>query len=96
MQLRILRTWQWVANRDMSIPIGRKVPLHLVAKDELQFRDHHGDWLPLPIVETEKPDHPDVVEDKRRNEEMQAVDRLVADGKIKFPNAELTGAKRPG
>ena len=36
------------------MPIGMKVPLHIVAKDELQFRDHNGDWLPLPIVETEK------------------------------------------
>lgn len=85
MELRIYRTWRWVA---AWVPmIGQKVPMRLEPTDELQYRNHKNEWLPLPVVDAEKPEHPDEAESRRHNKEMQAaVDRLVADGKIKFPN----------
>jgi hypothetical protein len=67
--------------------VGQKAPMHLEATDELQYRNHKNEWLPLPIVEAEKPEHPDEIELRRQNEEMQAaVDRLLANGSIRSPN----------
>jgi len=86
MELRIYRTWRWVAAFEPMI--GQKVPLRLEPMDELQYQEHpFAEWKPVPIVDAEKPEHPDEAESRRQNEEMQAwVDRMIADGTIKFPN----------
>ena len=105
MELRIFRTFEWVISVPLSeVRLGGRNPMKLKHTDELQWRSvtGFGEWLAVPIVESDKPEHPDEKEARLRNEEMQAaVDRMIADGTIKFPNAELRGdgpaspARRP-
>lgn len=60
MQLRIHRTWKWVpATVDPTrIQIGGKIHYILIPQDELQGLIN-GKWVPIPIVEEPRPEHPD-------------------------------------
>lgn len=90
MELRIFRTFEWVVAVPLSeVRLGGRNSMKLKHTDELQWRSvtGFGEWLAVPIVEADKPEHPDEKEARVRNEEMQAaVDRMIADGTIKFPN----------
>jgi hypothetical protein len=70
--LRIYRTWSWkIAVPASEIRYGGKNPMQLVAHDELQFfSEASGEFAPIPIIEAEKPEHPDEKEDRKRNEEI--------------------------
>ena len=96
MELRIFRTFDWVIAVPASeVLLGGRNPMKLKHADELQWRPvtGFGEWRTVPIVEADKPEHPDEKDARVRNEETQAaVDRMIADGTIKFPNAEVSGA----
>lgn len=77
MQLRIYRTYSW----QLAIPfsqtvIGGSNPMELVAHDQLQYTENYGSvnvqWKPVPIVEAEKPEHPN---DKRQREHFEKMQR---------------------
>jgi len=62
MRLRIYRTFSWEVDcRKSEICLGGKNPMKLVDKDELQFFDPFiRDWVPVELVEEEKPINPDL------------------------------------
>lgn len=60
-KVRIHRTWHWRTQQDGIIGAQRRWVL--MANDELQMRDEaSGEWIPVPIVEGPKPEHPDRLE----------------------------------
>lgn len=60
MKLRIYRSWRWVsAVPDSEILMGGRTPMKLEAMDELQQLDPQGNWVAVPVVEAEKPPHPE-------------------------------------
>ena len=97
MELRIFRTFEWVIAVPLSeARLGGRNPMKLKHTDQLQWRSAtgFGEWLPVPIIEEDKPEHPDYKEARERNEEMQAaVDHMIADGTIKFPNNAIQGPR---
>lgn len=90
MELRIYRSWSYVP--DANGRLGGPRQYKLVHHDALQFRPvtGHGEWTNIPIVEGEKPKHPD---DIRREEDLKEVtniiNKAVKDGIIKLPNLDL-------
>jgi hypothetical protein len=61
--------------------IGSKPPLRLESCDELQAKTALGTWFPVPVVEAEKPEHPDALEAREHNEAIrEAVHKAVAGG----------------
>ena len=87
MELRIFRSFKWIPHS--SNRLGGGIEYILQQYDELQFRPivSHGDWTSVPIVEGEKPIHPD---EARRNKELKdlniTIDNLIASRTIKFPD----------
>jgi hypothetical protein len=68
MSIRIYRNWYYThVYKDNSI--GGKFEYVLVHTDELQFLDGNT-WVPVPIVESEKPEHPDIAKYRRIGEEV--------------------------
>lgn len=91
MKLRIYRTFSWQCNLPTSqIRFGGDNPLTLVAHDELQACYHFGPgedtWVPVEVVEMEKPEHP---RDKKRREDLESATQGIRDI---FKNAK---AKEP-
>lgn len=66
MNLRIYRTFSWC---NTSSLIG-SLEYSLVGTDELQYRNHKEEWVPVPIVDAEKPEHPDAVKVREAGEEI--------------------------
>jgi hypothetical protein len=64
-RFRIFRTWEWRQVRVEAFG-GRPGPWHCVPKDELQTINASGEWEPVPIVEAEKPESPDVARERER------------------------------
>lgn len=88
MELRIYRSWSYVP--DSNGRLGGPRQYKLCHYDTLQFRpvSGHGDWTNVPIVEGEKPMHPDDIE---RNKDMQEINDMlsnaIANGTIKLPKS---------
>lgn len=84
MILRIYRTWKWVPALPMGdVWIGSKPPLRLEPLDELQAKTALGTWLPVPVVEAVKPEHPDALEAREHSEVMrEAVHKAIAAGAV--------------
>jgi hypothetical protein len=69
MNLRIHRTWHWeLACSRSEISYGGDNPVHLVATDELQQMDAQGNWIPVEVVEAEKPPRPETNTERRYRE----------------------------
>lgn len=87
MELRIFRRWKWELDcSPYDVRFGGKNPMKLVAYDELQYRGsgaHKDDWLPLPVVEDAKPEHPDAA--KNREWEERAIKSI----QKTFKNAKI-------
>lgn len=89
-ELRIFRSWSYLP--DPNGRLGGPRQYKLVNHDALQYRyvGTEDDWVNVPIVEGEKPKHPD---DIRREEDLKEVTNLinkaVKDGTIKLPNLDL-------
>jgi len=96
--LRIYRTFSWKCLLPSSeIRYGGKNPLTLVAHDELQFfHEASGSWVAIPIVEAEKPEHPDDREQRKRNEEMsKAFDQSYSEIKAALVRAQRVKDQGP-
>lgn len=90
MELRIHRTWSYVV--DNHGRLGGPLQYKLVHHDELQYKDQSWSsvWRPVPIVEAEKPMHPDDI--KRKNDLTEfdnVIQKAIQDGTIKLPNLDL-------
>lgn len=87
MELRIFRSFNWFPVLDGRL--GGTPRYELLPFDRLQYRPitSHGDWIDVPIIEGEKPIHPD---EARRNQDLKdlniTIDNLIASGTIKLPD----------
>lgn len=89
MELRIFRTWNWVL--DNKGRLGGPLHYKLVHQDKLQYRPvtGFGEWLDVPVVEGEKPKHPDEVNRARNmNEINELINNAVVEGKIKLQQSQ--------
>lgn len=84
MELRIFRSWSWVP--DYNGRLAGPPQYKLIHQDQLQYREQSFmDWKPVPIVEGDKPKHPD---DAKREQEMNelnmTLDKMIESGIIKL------------
>jgi hypothetical protein len=57
-ELRVFRTFKWVRDPHQEVRYGGPPPhMLLVHTDELQ-KLVDGEWVPVPVVEADKPPHP--------------------------------------
>lgn len=87
MEIRIFRTWSYVPDRNGRLAGAPQYVL--IHHDQLQYKEQSWmDWKPVPIVEGEKPPHPD---DLERKKDLQEIDdmlsKAIADGTIKLPKS---------
>lgn len=75
--LRIRRTFSWVsAPFTNQTPIGGPIDLHLESTDVLEQWVEEapgivpGNWVPVPIVEEARPEHPSVARHREAAERM--------------------------
>lgn len=90
MELRIFRTWSWVP--DNQGRLGGPLQYKLVHQDKLQYRPvtGSGDWSDIPVVEGEKPQHPNDIKRAQEIANMNKhIDGLIAEGKIKLPEKKV-------
>lgn len=85
MELRIFRTWSYVPDKNGRL--GGPIQYVLIHHDQLQYKEQGWmDWKPVPIVEGEKPMHPDDVERRKDMKEINdMLSNAIANGTIKFP-----------
>lgn len=68
--LRVARHWHWVPVSGGEFRVGGKVPLELVHSDVLETLVD-GRWVPVPVVDMGKPEHPDVIKERERMKLLQ-------------------------
>jgi hypothetical protein len=80
-ELRIFRRYTWELDcSPIEVCYGGSNPMKLVAYDELQYRGsgpQKDDWLPVPVVEAEKPLYPHDAQQqdniRRQSEELRDI-----------------------
>jgi hypothetical protein len=77
--LRVYRDWAWVRVPGVELRLGGPpAPMQLEERDTLQMQVN-GQWVPVPVVEAPKPEHPGAAaERKRRAEESKRMQESVA------------------
>lgn len=91
MELRIFRTWEYTTIYDGMI--GGTPRYQLTHTDKLQYRliAGHGNWADIPIVESEKPQHPEEIKRQKEMDEMSnVIKKSIAEGRLKLPNFDLS------
>lgn len=75
--LRLVRHWRWVHAPGVEVRVGGPAALQLEHHDVLETL-FEGKWVPVPVVEMDKPEHPAVA--ARREEELRRHAAISGDG----------------